>query len=186
MNTPMNDAELAFSGSLIKRGKVTLMSILLVFAAICLIAVIINLIAGKDRLPRELVGSTPWFGAGLVLFGALGGWVGWTSRVKIRVYRGAQVIIKVEDRKRPLLLEGPFTLKYGYTRIKMPRAPAITSLLLGVYQGSSCVLSLQEEWGVIYGTPEGWPDKLPRLDPAPFYSVMGRRLLNKLIEVVES
>jgi hypothetical protein len=182
----MDDADLAFSGSLIKRGRGHLMSFLLVLAIICLIAVVINLIAGEDKLPRGLEGSTPWFGAGLAFFGALGAWVGWTSRIKIHVYRGAEVVIKVEDRKKPLLLEGPFTLKYGYTRIKMPRAPTMTCLLMGVYQADKCVLSLREEWGVIHGTPDGWPSELPQLDPAPFYDVMGRRLMNRLISVVES
>lgn len=161
------------------------MSFLLVLAVICLLAIIINLIAGEDKLPRGLEGSTPWFGAGLVLFGGLAAWAGWSSRIKIRVYKGEQVIIKVEDHAKPLLLEGPFTLKYGYTRIKIPRVPTTTCLLLGVYQGDKCVLSLREEWGTIHGTPDGWPSELPQLDPAPFYDVMAGKLLRRLVLVVK-
>jgi hypothetical protein len=181
----MNEPDLVFSGSLIRRGRVHLMSIFLVLAIICLLAIIINLIAGADNLPRGLEGSTPWFGVGLAIFGALSAWVGWTSRIKMRVYKSAQLIIKVQDRVNPLLLEGPFTLKYGYTRIKIPRVPTTTCLLLGLYQGDKCVLSLREEWGTIHGTPDGWPSELPQLEPAPFYDVMAGKLLTRLVSIVE-
>jgi hypothetical protein len=181
----MDETDLVFSGSLIKSGRVHLMSFFLVLAIICLIAIIINLATGTDNLPRGLEGSTPWFGAGLAFFGGLGAWVGWISRIKMRVYQGARLIIKVEDRMKPLRLEGPFTVKYGYTRVKIPRVPTTTCLLLGLYQKSKCVLSLKEEWGTLHGTPDGWPSELPQLDPAPYYDVMAGKLLTRLVSIVE-
>ena len=150
------------------------------------VAVLMNLFIGESDLPRELAGSTPWFGLGFALSAVLA--VGFWFRNRIRftlLERDAVHYIEIYDPKGPIVLQGPFEVQYGWNPTSAGRGPDMTLLIVGLVQDGELVVSFTEVWGAIYGAPKGWPTPFALKGPAKAsYTAAGRTFCVSLVDAL--
>ncbi|MEZ4317384.1 MAG: hypothetical protein R3F61_07760 [Myxococcota bacterium] len=150
------------------------------------VVVVVNLFIGESDLPPEIRGTTPWLVLITVVTGGLAGWFWVRSRIRLAVVRrDGQTFVEVYDPGAPLVLAGPFDVRYGWTSFHMPKAGTQTLLIVGLYDSDGLALSLTETWGTIYSPPHGWPSDFALEGQArASYTAAGTSFLPDLVNVL--
>jgi hypothetical protein len=173
------------SATVLRPGAQQGVGIVGALAAIAAVIVVLNLWIGDDQLPREIRGTTPWFGAvALALAGATGGlWARARRRLTLVEQDGRQVL-EIADRP-PVLLSGPFTVRTGWARMPAARGVSTTLVQVVFSEGDRVPLVLTEEWGAM-SAPPPWPEGLVAVQAADnAYASGGIRFLAQLVEALE-
>lgn len=178
--------EVLFRASVSKPSAGVIVGILAALAIVGAVAFGLNLFIGEAQLPRELRGTTPWFGLATAVLSAITGYFWWRGRraLSLVVQDGLQVL-EIDDRP-PVVLAGPFDVRLGWTKVAQPKGPAMTLLQVVFVDGDSVPLVLTEYWGALYGAPD-WPEGLVTVGtPAKAaYSPSGTAFLTKLVDQLE-
>ncbi len=180
------DSRVLLEGSLQKPLVGEAIGCLGALALIPLVAVAVNLFVGEAGLPREVRGTTPWFGAAAVLFGAITAVVWAKTRVRLTVVeRDGERYVEVYDSGAPLVLKGPFDVRYGWAWVPMPQVGRVPLLVVGLYEDDRLVLALSEQRGALYTPPPDWPqDYALGGGPAQAaYTVGGMGFVPELVEL---
>jgi hypothetical protein len=176
--------QVVFETHVSRPGASTWVGVLAAFAICAAVVLGLNLYIGERQLPRELVGSTPWFGVLFVALSGVTGWVWWRSRRRLvlAAIDGVQVL-EIDDRP-PVLLQGPFTIRTGWTRLPQPKGPDMTLLQVVFYDGERVPLVLTETWGALYGTP-GWDEGVVLVEAEASYSPSGLGMVTELVGALD-
>lgn len=179
------DRRTVFEASVSRPSASTAVGVVAALAITAAVFLGINLWVGEDRLPRELEGTTPWFAAATAGLSAVTFGLWWRSRRRLRVVEvdGRQVL-EIDDRP-PVLIEGPFTIRTGWSKVAQPKGPALTQLHVVFVDGDRVPLVLTEFWGAIYGAPP-WPQEVLAVQGEAVYSPAGRAMLVPLVEALET
>jgi hypothetical protein len=173
------------SATVLRPGAQQGVAIVGAFALIVAVIVGVNLWIGDEQLPREIRGSTPWFGAVALALGGLTAGLWMRSRRRLTlVDQDGQQVLEIDDRP-PVLLSGPFTVRTGWTRLSVARGVSTILVQVVFVEGERVPLVLTEEWGALM-TPPPWPEGLVAVAGADAaYASGGIRFLKQLVDTLE-
>ena len=136
------------------------------------------------RAPKGLAAAAPYLGLATLASVAFTVRVWKKGRIDMSIARDANGVatIKVGE----LEVRGPFGVLYGYERQSIqPGAPKICQLVVRVVRDDQTLLSLEEQWGAIYGVPEAWPKGIPVApSQGPHFMVRSRVLVELVPRLV--
>lgn len=153
--------ELVYSCKLMRKNASNWVGVLAVIPIVCFVVIIVNFMAGEDKLPEALQGTTIYFALACMLSSIGIAIMYYKSQLQMNIYKtGNKITVEIEDSKAidPILVESPFTMsKQWYHRETGQRGVKMKELCLTfIDKNGDCSLTIISVLGAIHDAPYEW------------------------------